>query len=206
MALTALTQQTTLQVHDTEGQVYSVRIGVDEKTAQGTLVITGSAAEKTRQYELTQMQKSQDGKTLGFKASGATVTLTIEGTYTPPRLHLVARVFVPVVDTTYTLSETEQEGFIAWINTLSLGVLSKAISAKEHPTWCSWCQISAPGLPPAGGSAKRAAPTQWRKAGWRGKPRPTLRASVPRPAPLPPTSPPPAGGRESLGTSFLEIA
>ncbi|HEY5870620.1 MAG TPA: hypothetical protein VI542_34490 [Candidatus Tectomicrobia bacterium] len=124
MAHTASTQQTTLQVHDTEGQVYSVRIGVDEKTAQGTLVITGSAAEKTRQYELTQMQKSQDGKTLGFKASGATVTLTIEGTYTPPRLHLVARVFVPVVDTTYTLSKTEQERFIAWINTLSLGVLS----------------------------------------------------------------------------------
>jgi hypothetical protein len=113
-----------LQMHDTEGHVYSVRICVDEKAAQGTLVITGSAAEKTRQYELTQMQKSQDGKTLVFKASGATVTLTIEGTYTPPRLHLVARVFVPVLDTTYTFSEAEQERLMAWINTLSLGVLS----------------------------------------------------------------------------------
>jgi hypothetical protein len=113
-----------LQVHDTEGHVYSVRLCVDAKAAQGTLVITGSAAEKTRQYELTQLQKSQDGKTLAFKASGATVTLTIEEAYTPPRLHLVARVFVPVVDTTYTLSEAEQERLMAWINTLSLGVLS----------------------------------------------------------------------------------
>ena len=117
-------QQMALQVHDTAGQVYNVCICVDEKAAQGTLEITGSAAEKTRQYALTQLQKSQDGKTLGFKASGATVTLTIEEAYTPPRLHLVARVFVPVVDTTYTLSEAEQERLMVWINTLSLGVLA----------------------------------------------------------------------------------
>jgi len=124
MARTASTQQMALQVHDTAGQVYNVRLCVDEKTAQGTLGITGSTAEQTRQYALTQLQKSQDGKTLVFKASGATVTLTIEAAYTPPRLHLVARVFVPVVDTTYTLSEAEQERLMAWINTLSLGVLS----------------------------------------------------------------------------------
>lgn len=124
MAHTAPTQQMALQVHSTEGQAYSVRIRVDEKAAQGTLAITGSAVEKTRQYELTQLQKSQDGKTLAFKASGATVTLTIEGAYTPPRLHLVARVFVPVVDTTYTLTEAEQDRLIAWINTLNLGMLS----------------------------------------------------------------------------------
>jgi hypothetical protein len=115
-------QQMALQVHDTAGQVYSVRIGVDEKAAQGTLVITESAAEQTRQYALTQLQKSQDGKTLTFRASGAAVTLTIEDTYSPPRLHLVARVFVPVVDTTYTLSEAEQARLMAWINTLSLGI------------------------------------------------------------------------------------
>ena len=75
-----------------------------QKAAQGTLVITGSAAGETRQYELTQLQKSRDGKTLGFKSSGATVTMTIEDAHAPPRLHLVARVFIPVVDTTYTLS------------------------------------------------------------------------------------------------------
>ena len=61
---------------------------------------------------------------MGFKSSGATVTLTIEDMYTPPRLHLVARLFIPVVDSTYTMSQVEQERLVAWINTLSVGVLS----------------------------------------------------------------------------------
>jgi hypothetical protein len=124
MAHTASIQQMTLQVHDTEGHTYSVFIRVDEKAAQGTLMITGSAAGERRQYELTQLQKSRSGKILGFKSSGATVTLTIEDTHTPPRLHLVARVFVPVVDITYTLTQAEQKRLMAWINTLSLGVLA----------------------------------------------------------------------------------
>ena len=124
MAHTASTQQMTLQVHDTEGHTYSVLLRVDEKAAQGTLMIAGSAAGETRQYELTHIQKSRNGKTLGFKSSGATVTLTIEDAHTPPRLRLVARVFVPVVDTTYTLNQAEQERLMAWINTLSLGVLA----------------------------------------------------------------------------------
>lgn len=124
MAQTVATQQMTLQVHDREGQSYKVLFRVDEKAAQGTLMITGNAAGKTRQYELTQLQKSRNGKTLRFKSSGANVTLTIEDTHTPPRLHLVARVFVPVVDTTYTLSQDEQERLVAWINTLSVGVLA----------------------------------------------------------------------------------
>src|SRR6266581_1807062 len=118
MAHTASTQQITLQVHDPEGHAYSALMRVDEKAAQGTLMITGGATGETRQYELTQLQKSRNGKTLEFKSSGATVTLTIEDAHTPPRLHLVARVFVPVVDTTYTLSQVEQERLVAWINTL----------------------------------------------------------------------------------------
>ena len=118
------TQQMTLQVHDSEGHTYDVLIRVDEKAAQGTLKITGSTTGATRQYELTQMQKSRNGKTLGFKSSGATVTLTIEDAHTPPRLHLVARVFVPVVDSTYTLSQAEQGRLVAWINTLNVGVLA----------------------------------------------------------------------------------
>jgi hypothetical protein len=124
MAHTASTRQMTLQVQDTEGHTYSVFMRVDEKAAQGTLMITGSAAGERRQYELTQLQKSRNGKTLGFKSSGATVTLTIEDTHTPPRLHLIARVFVSVMDTTYTLSQAEQKRLMTWINTLSLGVLA----------------------------------------------------------------------------------
>jgi hypothetical protein len=124
MAHSASTQQMTFQVHDTEGHAYSVLFRVDEKAAQGTLMITGSAAGETQQYELTQLQKSRNGKTLGFKSSGATVTITIEDAHTPPRLHLVARIFVPVVDTTYTLIQAEKERLMVWINTLSLGILS----------------------------------------------------------------------------------
>ena len=124
MAQTVSTQQMALQVHDTEGHPYKVLIRVDEKAAQGVLMITGSAAGETRQYELTQLQKSHNGKTLEFKASGATVTLTIEDVHTPPCLHVVARVFVPVVDTTYTLSQDEQERLVAWVNTLSVGLLA----------------------------------------------------------------------------------
>jgi hypothetical protein len=124
MAHSASTQQMTFQVHDTEGHAYSVLFRVDEKAAQGTLMITGSAAGETQQYELTQLQKSRNGKTLGFKSSGATVTMTIEDAHTLPRLHLVARIFVPVVDTTYTLIQAEKERLMVWINTLSLGILS----------------------------------------------------------------------------------
>src|SRR5712691_920996 len=124
MAHTASTQQMTLQVQDTEGHTYSVLIRLDEKAAQGTLMITGSAAGEIRQYELTQLQKSRDGKILGFKSSGATVTLTIEDAHTPSHLYLVARVFVPVVDSTYTISQAEQERLVAWINTLRVGGLS----------------------------------------------------------------------------------
>jgi hypothetical protein len=124
MAHSASTQQMTLQVHDTKGHAYRVLIRVDQKVAQGTLMITGSTAGETHKYELTQLQKSRDGKTLGFKSSGATVTMTIEDAHTPPHLHLVARIFVPVLDTTYTLRQAEQERLMAWINTLSLGLLS----------------------------------------------------------------------------------
>ena len=124
MAHSASTQQMMLQVQDTEGHAYSVFIRIDEKAAQGTLRITGSTTGETQQYELTQLQKSRNGKTLGFKASGATVTMTIEDAHTPPRLHLVVRIFVPVVDTTYTLTQAEQERLMAWINMLSLRVLS----------------------------------------------------------------------------------
>jgi hypothetical protein len=124
MAQPVSTQQMTLQVYDTEGHTHEVLIRVDEKAAQGILMITGNAAGESRRYELTQLQKSHNGKTLGFKASGATVTLTIDDVHTPPRLRIVARVFVPVVDTTYTLSQDEQERLVAWVNTLSVGLLA----------------------------------------------------------------------------------
>ena len=59
MAHTASTQHTALQVHDTEGHAYNVLIRVNEKPRRSTLMITDSTAGETRQYELTQLQKSK---------------------------------------------------------------------------------------------------------------------------------------------------
>jgi hypothetical protein len=113
----------TFQVHDTGGQGYDVLLRVVEQAASGTLVITPEAG-KTQQYALTQMQTSRDGKTLTCHSSAATVTLTIEDGSPSPRLHLVARVFFPVVDATYTLSQAAQERLLAWMHSLCLPELA----------------------------------------------------------------------------------
>ena len=77
MAQAEPTQQIAFQVHDMEGQASNVLLRGDEKTAQGVLAVTASATGATQQYELTQLQKGPDGKTLLCKASMATVTMTI---------------------------------------------------------------------------------------------------------------------------------
>jgi hypothetical protein len=123
MANTDAHKSITLRVNNAEGQGYSVLLQVEEQTASGTLVFTPEAGA-TQQRTLTQMQKSHDGKTLTFRTGPATVTLTVEEGYTPPRLHLVGRVVFPVVDTIYTLSQAEQERFVAWLNTLGLPALA----------------------------------------------------------------------------------
>jgi len=123
MAHTDSTKSMTFQAHDAGGQVYNVLLRVEEPAASGTLALTPEAGA-TQQYTLTQMQKSRDGKTLQCHTGAATATLTIEDSYTPPRLHLVARIFFPVVDATYTLSQAEQERLVAWVNTLNLRALS----------------------------------------------------------------------------------
>jgi hypothetical protein len=107
------------QVHDTGGQAYNVLLRIEEHAASGTLVLTPEAGP-SQQYLLTKMQKGRDGKMLQCRTGAATVRLTIEEGYTPPRLHLVARVFFPVVDATYTLHKTEQERLVAWLHALRL--------------------------------------------------------------------------------------
>lgn len=123
MANAEPTQSITFQVHDTGGLAYDVLLRVAEQAASGTLVLT-PAAGATEQYTLTQMQKSRDGKTVTCQTGMATATLTVEDNYTPPRLHLVARVFFPVIDTTYTLSQAEQQRLVAWLSALRLHELA----------------------------------------------------------------------------------
>jgi len=123
MAKVEASKSMTFQVHDAGGQAYNVLLCVQEHTANGTLVLTPEAGTP-QQYMLTRMQKGRHGKTLRCYTGAATVTLTIEEGYTPPRLHLVARVFFPVLDATYTLSKTEQERLVAWLHALRLHELS----------------------------------------------------------------------------------
>jgi hypothetical protein len=116
-------QSITFAVRDTGGQAYDVLLRVAEQTASGSLAFT-PAAGVTEQYPLTQIQKSRDGKTLTCHTGMATATLTVEDGHTPPLLHLVVRVFFPVVDTAYTLSQAEQHRLVAWLNALRLPELS----------------------------------------------------------------------------------
>jgi hypothetical protein len=123
MANAESSKSMTFQVQDAEGQAYNVLLRVQEHAASGTLVLTPETGAP-QQHLLTRMQKGRDGKTLQCYTGAATVTFTIEEDYTPPRLRLVARVFFPVLDTTYTLSKTEQEHLVAWLHALHLPELS----------------------------------------------------------------------------------
>jgi len=119
MADPAATKSITFEVRDLRGQPYNVLLHVAEQTASGTLAFTSESGE-AQQHTLTQIQTSGDGKTLTCRAGLATATLTVEDASIPPRLHLVARVFVPVVDATYTLSQEARERFVGWLSALRL--------------------------------------------------------------------------------------
>ncbi|MBM3224646.1 MAG: hypothetical protein FJZ47_12695 [Candidatus Tectomicrobia bacterium] len=116
-------QQLTFTVHDPEGRAQRVLFTVDPGTATGELVLTGDGGATT-QHRLTTLQKSQDGKRLTCQVNVATATLSIVDTESPPRLHIVARLFFPVLDMSYTLSRAEQERLVAWIQTLELAIVS----------------------------------------------------------------------------------
>jgi hypothetical protein len=114
----------TLEVYDKVGGAYDILLTVKEKEASGTLVVTPKDGHDTRRHVLTQIKKSQDGKVFACKAGMAMATLTIDDRKIPSTLHLVATVFFPVIDTTYTLSQTEQQRLVAWIHTLALETLN----------------------------------------------------------------------------------
>lgn len=111
----------TLQVCDLRGQTYHVQLQVDEPTATGTLTVRHEATGSTQQHALSALQKSQHGKALQCKVGMATATFTLQEAQDPPRLHLQARVFVPVFDETYTLAPAEHQRLSAWMDALRPG-------------------------------------------------------------------------------------
>lgn len=113
-------QHITFQVHDTAGQAYDVVLTVHEATATGTILLTAQPSQKRQEHSLTQMQKHRDGTTVTCKVGVATATLSIHDSTPTPTLHLVASVFFPVLDVTYTLHPSEQQRLVAWVKTLQL--------------------------------------------------------------------------------------
>lgn len=110
--------QITVHMRNTAGETQEVQLSIDTGTAQGTLLITALPAGATQQRALTEVRKRTDGKGLTCKVSIATVTITLDDTPTPPTLHLEARAFFPILEATYTLSPSEYQRLVAWLQAL----------------------------------------------------------------------------------------
>jgi len=119
-----MTPQITLQVYDQAGNACDLQLIVREQTGQGTLTIKNPQGEVTQQFALARLRKSQDGTTVTCHVGIATATMTIDQDAAPPRLHIVARAFLPLFHATYTLSQEDQQPLIAWLQTLQLATLS----------------------------------------------------------------------------------
>ena len=123
-AYASATKRLSLQVYDQSGQSHAILLEVEESAAKGQLTITPQDGQRAQEYSLTQIRKSHDGKTLTCHAGAATATLTIDDGAVPSALRLVARILIPVLDSTFTLSEADQQRLISWIKTLTIETLS----------------------------------------------------------------------------------
>jgi hypothetical protein len=115
-----------LQVRDQEGTASVVRLTVDESDASGTLSILTPAGGVSRQLALTHLKKAQDGTQLTCDVSGATATLSLERDKSPPELHVLASMFLPVFEAVYQIDPADQERLMAWINVLRIGILASS--------------------------------------------------------------------------------
>jgi hypothetical protein len=120
------TEHISLQVRDQEGTASVVRLTVDESDASGTLSILTPAGGVSQQLALTHLKKAQDGTQLTCDVSGATATLSLERDKSPPELHVLASLFLPVFEAVYQIDPADQERLMAWINALRIGILASS--------------------------------------------------------------------------------
>jgi hypothetical protein len=120
------TKYISMQAQDQDGTAYTVQLAVTEQSETGTLTILTSAGEVVRRFELSHLKKTVDGTCVTCHVSGASATLTLKRDKNQPELHVSASVFVPIFEAVYPLTPTEQERFIEWIKTLSIGVLASS--------------------------------------------------------------------------------
>jgi hypothetical protein len=97
---------------------------VDEPAAIGTLVILAPEETVAQQFALSRIKKSIHGTQLACTVQGATTTLVLHGDKNPPEMRVVARLFWPIFDATYRLSQEEHLRFVQWIKALTLDVLT----------------------------------------------------------------------------------
>jgi hypothetical protein len=121
-----LTKHIALQVRDQEGTAYTIRLMVAEQNETGALSILTPAGGVVRQFELSHLKKSRDGSHLSCYVSGATATLSLKRDKNPPELHVSASLFLPIFEAVYSIDPTEQERFMGWITTLSIGILASS--------------------------------------------------------------------------------
>jgi hypothetical protein len=79
-----------------------------------------------QQFELSHLKKSRDGMRLSCHVSGATARLILKRDKNSPELHVSGSVFSPIFEAVYPIIPTEQERFMEWINTLSIGILTSS--------------------------------------------------------------------------------
>jgi hypothetical protein len=118
------TQHISLQVRDQEGTASTVRLTVDESDASGTLSNLTPAGEVSEQLTLTHLKKAQDGTQLTCHVRGASATLSLTRDKSPPELHVLASVFLPVFEAVYQIDPADQERLMAWINALRIGTIA----------------------------------------------------------------------------------
>ena len=88
--MTAPMTQITVQVRDQTHNAYHIQLRV-AAVGTGTLAILDAQGQVTQQFDLTQVQKSRDAKTLRCRVGFATATMQMVAETTPPTLHKIGR-------------------------------------------------------------------------------------------------------------------
>jgi hypothetical protein len=115
------TKRISVDLHDAEGVAYAVSLSIDEIAGEGRLSIAGPSDGASRQFELSQLKKSADGRSLQCKVSGATTTLSLDDEAEPPEIRVVAHLLFPVFDCRYRIERPQHRRLVRWIRTLALG-------------------------------------------------------------------------------------
>jgi hypothetical protein len=107
-------------VQDEAGVPHAVSLAIDERAGQGSLSIQGAPDVAGRRFDLSELKKSPDGRTLQCRISGATATLALDAGADASELRVVARLIVPIFDARYRIAAADYKRLAQWIKTLAI--------------------------------------------------------------------------------------